>query len=84
MCVLARRNVDCLGVGAYDLDILGAKEVCCSVCVVGSFPGSFWIFVYCRISLSSFRLLMFLGFFIFVLTILNLVNGPLFVGMCEG
>ena len=62
MCVLVRRNVDCLGVGVYDLDILGAKEVCCSVYVVGSFPGSFWIFVYCRINLSSFRLLILLVF----------------------
>ena len=84
MCVLVRLKVDCVGAGAYDLDILGGNEVFCSVCVVGSFPGFFWIFTYCRINLYSFRLLMLLGFFNFVLMTLDLVNGTVFVAMCEG
>ena len=69
MCESERRNLDCFGVGAYDLDNRGARDVFCVTRGLVHVSGSFWIRVYCCISLSNFLLRILLGFFNFVLRI---------------
>ena len=64
-----RRSLDCFGVGTYDLDNRGARDVFSIVRGFVTLAGSFWILVYCCISLSNFLLRILFGFFNFVLRI---------------